>query len=236
MAGKSVFVQEEAKQEKTQLERVDRFLATQGAASGRMIFTLDATASRQPTWGLARELTSSMIHEAASVGSLSLQLVYFRGGADGRAQCVVSDWTTSAAKLAEWMGRVECKSGYTQIGKALERAASETLRARVSAVVLIGDMAEDDPDRILGEAATLGRHGTPVFAFLEGYDPQAESVFRDVARLSNGAFGRFDAGAKKQLRDLLNGAAAFAAGGIKALEARKDESSRLLLTQLKGGK
>jgi hypothetical protein len=238
MSGQSLFLK--PKNQPTEgRSRVDEFLTAQGVSSGRLIFALDATASRGPTWELARNLTSSMIYEAAQVpsaaGPLSLQLVYFRGGPGGigKAECSKSEWTSDPVKLATIMGKIECLAGRTQIGRALEHAARETLKTKVAAVVLIGDMAEDDLETIHGESATLGRSNTPVFALQEGHDPPAETTFRQIAKLSGGVYARFDAGAAKQLGELLKGAAAFAAGGIKALEDRKDASSRLLLSQLK---
>ena len=80
--------------------QVDRFLAARGAGSGRLVFALDATASRLPLWGMARELTAGMIREAASIGTLNLQLVYFRGGVDSPPECVASQWTSGSARLA----------------------------------------------------------------------------------------------------------------------------------------
>jgi hypothetical protein len=218
--------------------QVDRFLFSRGVGSGRLIFALDATASREPTWGLARELTTGMIREAGSAGRLSLQLVYFRGGADVPPQCHVSPWTEDPARLTAWMAKVACDTGYTQITRVLQHAQRETLAQKVGAVVFIGDMCEsanDDLDRLSIAAAGLGKFKTPVFAFQEGRDLHAEKAFRKIAELSGGAYGRFDAGAAAQLGELLRAAAAFAVGGVQALAGRKDAGARLLLGQLKGG-
>jgi hypothetical protein len=222
-------------------DRVSKFLEVKGAGasgSGRLIFALDATASRGPTWDLAKDLTAGMIREAASVGPLSLQLVYFRGGADVPPECVASGWTTDPVRLAQWMARVTCEAGYTQIARVLAHAQRETLAAKVGAVVLVGDACEpvnDNLDPLGAAAVALGRLRTPVFAFQEGREPSAEKAFRKIAEWSGGAYGRFDAGASKQLGELLRAAAAFAVGGVTALEGRKDAGARLLLGQLKGG-
>jgi hypothetical protein len=222
----------------SETSRVDRFLAAKGASleSGRLIFALDATASREPTWGMARDLTAGMIHTAGAVGKLALQLVYFRGGADVAPECVASQWTSDPARLAALMAKVACKAGYTQITRVLQHAQRETLAAKVGAVVLIGDMCEsvnDDLDRLSASAVALGKLKTPVFAFQEGRDPHAEKAFRKIAEWSGGAYGRFDAGGVKQLCGLLRAAAAVAVGGVQALEGRKDEASALLLGQMK---
>jgi hypothetical protein len=49
---------------------------------GRLIFALNATMSRQPTWDQACHLQAEMFREAAAVGGLDLQLAYYRGLAE----------------------------------------------------------------------------------------------------------------------------------------------------------
>jgi hypothetical protein len=212
----------------------DRFLASQGVASGRLIFALDATASREPTWDMARGLTGDMIREA---GRLSLQLAYFRGGNDSPRECAASPWTSEPIELGRLIVRIECRSGQTQIARILEHAQRETAQEKVGAVVLIGDACEpengDNLDRLAGPAKALGSLRTPVFAFQEGKDQAAEKVFRKLAEWSGGAYGRFDAGSARALSELLRATAVFAAGGIRALEGRTDEGSRLLIAQVK---
>ena len=58
-------------------------------------------------------------------------------------------------------------------------------------------------------------------------------MFREIARLSGGAYGKFDAGAAKQLGELLRAVAAFATGGIAALANQNTDSARKLLGQMK---
>jgi hypothetical protein len=128
-----------------------------------------------------------MIREAASVGQLSLQLAYFRGGLESPPEGVASAWTSDAALLATIMARVECRAGQTQIARVLAHAQRETLEAKVGAVVFIGDACEQREDNLdrLGQAATaLGKLKTPVFAFQEGREPDAERAFRKIAEWS----------------------------------------------------
>ena len=66
-------------------------------------------------------------------------------------------------------------------------------------------------------AGELGLLKVPVFMFQEGHDVAAEHAFREIARLTGGAWCRFDPGAAAQLRELLRAAAAYAAGGREAL-------------------
>jgi hypothetical protein len=210
--------------------RVDKFLAERApAAKGRLIFGLDATGSRSPTWDLAMGLQAEMFREAASIGGLELQLAYYRGV----DECRSSSWTSESAKLMSFMQRIQCASGMTQIGRILAHALKETTREPVSALVFIGDAMEESPDKLVGQAGALGRVKVPAFMFQEGDDRLARRTFEDIARATGGASGRFEPGAGKRLSELLKAVAAFAAGGRQALEGRKDEASRLLLGQMK---
>jgi len=185
-----------------------------GRDRGRLIFALDATASRQATWDQACQLQAEMFEETASLGGLDIQLAYYRGFADFQA----GDWTSRSQELTRKMSGVSCMAGETQIEKVLRHAVNETKRRRVNAVVFVGDCMEEDVDRLGKVAGELGLLGVPVFLFQEGHDMLAEFAFAQIARLTGGAHCRFDAGSAKTLRDLLNAVAVFAAGGRKALE------------------
>jgi hypothetical protein len=77
---------------------------------------------------------------------------------------------------------------------------------------------EENIDDLSAVAGELGLLGMPVFLFQEGNDTKAETAFREIARLTGGAYCRFDAGSAAQLRELLSAVAVYAAGGRKALE------------------
>ena len=198
-------------------------------ARGRLIFGLDATASRRPTWDLAASLQSQMFKEAGKTGNLDLQLVFFRGD----SECKATGWLSDPAKLAQIMSRIDVRAGVTQIAKILAHVEKETKLHHVGAMVFIGDAIEESADVLVARAREIGRAKTPCFLFQEGSDPMVESAFRDIARHSGGAYGRFDSGAAKQLSELLKAVAAFAAGGMTALEKRGDTASTLLLGQLR---
>ena len=181
---------------------------------GRLIFALDATASREPTWDHASHIQAQMFEAAAAVGGLDIQLCYYRGF----GEFVVSPWVSDAAALLRRMTGVVCLAGHTQIGKVLSHALQEIARHKVDALVFVGDCMEEDVDRLGDLAGRLGVHGVPVFLFQEGGDPLAESTFRHIARLTKGAWCPFDAASADQLRDLLSAVAVYAAGGRRALE------------------
>ncbi len=204
-----------------------------GSGRGRLVFAMDATMSRQPTWDMALALQADMFHEVKAIGGLDVQLIYFRGA----GECRASKWVSDPDALASLMTRVTCAGGYTQIGKVLAHTRKEAAAKPVNALVYVGDCMEEDVDDLCGRAGELALLGVPVFLFQEGSDQRAEKAFREIARLTKGAYCRFDAGSAVQLRDLLSAVAVYAAGGRKALEALSHQGSgrgaRLLLQQLK---
>jgi hypothetical protein len=219
---------------------IDAFLAqvrtlgptTTAGQRGRLIFALDATMSRQPTWDTACRLQADMFREAAAIGGLNVQLLYYRG----LAECRASGWVAQADKLADLMSRIDCRGGHTQIGKIIAHAKRETQSARVQALVFVGDAMEEKLDDLCHSAGELGLLGVPTFMFQEGYEPVAEKAFREIARLTRGAYCRFDPGAAHQLGELLRAAAAYAAGGMRALadlSARRDPGAIKLLEQMR---
>jgi len=219
---------------------IEAFLADVGALGpragvggrGRLIFALDATMSRQPTWDQACRLQADMFREAAGVGGLAIQLVYYRG----LGECRSSPWVAEPQRLGELMSRIDCRGGHTQIGKVLAHARRENDRSKVGALVFVGDAMEEALDDLAAGAGELGLRGVRAFMFQEGYDPVCEQAFREVARLSHGAYCRFAPGAAHELGELLRAAAAYAAGGMQALadlEARRSAGALKLIEQLK---
>ncbi|MCC6921076.1 MAG: VWA domain-containing protein [Alphaproteobacteria bacterium] len=199
---------------------------------GRLIFALDATMSRQPTWDSAGVLQSEMFEAAAGAGGLAIQLVSFRG----IGEFDVRPWTEASADLKRAMSGYACRGGFTQIGRLLRHVEAEARRGGVQALVFIGDAFEEDADKVVVAAGKLGLAGTPAFVFQEGRDKRVAAVFQEIARVTRGAYGRFDAGSAAALRDLLRAVAVYASGGRKALEleARARGGAALLLTRQLG--
>jgi len=197
-----------------------RGLQPAGSGRGRLIFAMDATMSRQPSWDLALALQADMFAAVKAVGGLDVQLVYFRGF----NECQASKWVGDPDALAGLMRKVACQGGLTQISKVLAHARLENAAVKVNALVYVGDCMEEDVDRLANIAGELGLIGVPVFLFQEGREPKAERAFREIARLSRGAYCPFDAGSAKQLRELLAAVAVYATGGRKALKDFTDET------------
>ncbi len=220
---------------------VDAFLAQSsrtpapGASTGRgrLIFALDATMSRQPTWDAAIALQGRMFDAAAKLGGLDVQLVYFRG----LHECKASSFVSGGAGLDRLMSRIRVEGGNTQIGRVLTHARDEARRARTGALVYVGDAVEEWVDPLCAKAGELALLGLKCFMFHEGRDRAAERCFQEIARLTGGAYAAFDASAPDKLGRLLAAAAAYAAGGALALQAHGEagdaDAAKLLLSQIR---
>lgn len=206
--------------------------AAPATGRGRLVFAMDATMSREPTWDMALAIQAEMFDAVKSVGGLDVQLVYFRGA----GECRASRWIGDPDELARLMTGVSCRGGYTQIGKVLSHTRQETAKKKVNALVYVGDCMEEDIDELCGRAGELTLLGVPAFLFQEGSDSRAERTFREIARLTRGAYCSFGPGSAAELRELLTAVAVYAAGGRRALAELADRSrsagARALIAQI----
>jgi hypothetical protein len=220
----------------TILSRVDRLLAdvkTPVARRGSLIFALDATASRERTWDNATQMTAQMFREVATVGSLSMQLVYYRGVRGMGGECKASRWVDSPMDLAPLMSKIKCDAGNTQIELVLDHVAREHAKRKINALVFVGDCCEEQRDVLVEGTARLAQLSIPAFMFQEGEDCFAQKRFREIAQVTRGAYRRFDQGSLSQLAELLRLVSIFAVGGVDALESQNSTAAKLLLGQIK---
>ena len=205
-------------------------VAASGKPRGRLVFALDATMSRQPTWDLACAVQAGMFETTSKVGGLAVQLVYFRGF----DECRASRWVMEPKALTDVMTKIACRGGHTQIHRVLRHIRNGADQGRIDAFVFVGDAMEESVDDLCAVAGELGLLGIKGFMFQEGRDPAAGTAFREIARLTGGAYERFDASAPGALEGLLRAAAAYASGGVGALErlASDDSQARRLLTAM----
>ncbi|WP_203299829.1 VWA domain-containing protein [Marinobacter sediminum] len=192
-----------------------------GGVKGRLIFALDATASREATWDEACHLQSELFLATKDLGGLAIQLCYYRGFREFKA----TGFVTETGQLLSLMNGVSCLGGRTQISRVLAHAVSETRTQPVKAVVFIGDCCEEPVDELCHTAGELGMLRTPVFMFHEGDDAHARAVFQQVSKLSGGAYAPFDRNSPQVLKDLMAAVAVYASGGAKALEDFSNHSS-----------
>jgi hypothetical protein len=205
---------------------------TAGGGRGRLLFAMDATASREPTWDVASTQQGEMFVAASEIGGIEVRLAFYRGFDEFK----VSRWTSDGRELARLMGAVRCLAGRTQIARLLRYAAEQRRESRLDAVVFVGDCCEEDVDAVGHEAGQLGLLGLPVFVFQEGDDRVASRLFPQIAKLTRGAYCKFDRSSPEQLKRLLGAVAAYAAGGRAALlkyGKQQGGAAALLTNQMK---
>jgi len=202
------------------------------SSGGRLLFALDATASRQASWDRACDLQAKMFLATEKLGGLSVKLCYYRGYQEFEA----SEWCANSHALLNQMLGVSCLGGYTQIAKVLDLAIKETREKTVNAVVIVSDAMEENIDKLCQQAGQLGILNTPLFLFQEGVDPSVSQAYRQMAQLSNGAYCRFNENSAQELEELLSVVARYASGGkasLKEIGHVKSSSAQALLQQLK---
>jgi hypothetical protein len=214
------------------VQEVSRLPSRPSGTRGRLLFAMDATASREPTWDHACSIQGEMFIAADTLGGLDVRLAFYRGLDEFK----VSRWTSDGRELARLMSGVRCLAGRTQIGRLLRYGAEQRRESRVDALVFVGDCCEEDVDEVGHEAGQLGLLGLPVFVFQEGEDRTASRIFPQIAKLTRGAYSKFDRNSPDHLKKLLGAVAAYAAGGRDALlkYGREQGGAAALLThQLK---
>lgn len=190
--------------------------------SVRIGFLIDATASRAHTWAQAQKIQAQMFSAVSSTGPLALRLVHFGGGA-----VIDHGWMDSPRAISKAMNKVECVTGLTQYLPALRAFLDGG--DRPDAIILIGDMFEEDSCEISGIAQVLSDAGVKIFSFLEGENKNAASIFHLLSFHTGGTYARF--GTDLPLRDLCEGVALLTAGGEKAVKRLGNKKiEKLLLT------
>ena len=212
------------------LKKSDQIVpSNKNETSGRLLFAMDATASREHAWDMACQIQAEMFMSTQEIGSLEISLCYYRGYNEFHS----FDWTSNATHLRDQMLQVRCLAGHTQIKRTLEHAISTCVKQKIKAVVLVSDSFEESIDQVGQVAGKLGMLNVPVFIFHEGHDSAARSAFQHIAQLTNGAYCPFDQNSVAQLKELLCAVAAFAVGGLSALQKQSQQGSKLASSIIK---
>ena len=203
----------------------------QRESAGRLVFGMDATASRERTWDNACQIQSKMFRATDDIGAINVQLCYYRGFNEFQ----FSGWSSSGEELIKEMTNVSCLGGHTQITKIFKHALEEHRIQKIRALVFVGDALEENADELCFLAGKFGVLNIPIFMFQEGSSSAVMSTFKQVALLSGGAYAPFNSGSVKELQDLLSSVAVFVAGGHRALEKfeKSDRSRKILTLQLR---
>jgi len=192
----------------------------------RMVFAIDATASREDAWSTAQDVTDALF--AAVPGALDIALAVHGGG----ELHTFGGFSADAAAIRQAAAAVTCRAGGTRLIEIMERVRDE---ARVKVLLYIGDAFEEFEEDAVAAAQDLARAGTRCIILQDGDDEHAGSVFGSIAEITGGALLPFDGTAPGRLRDLLRAVATLAAGGVTLLEARQQAlpGARRLLENLR---
>lgn len=193
----------------------------------RLIFAMDATQSRKPTWDLATSLHTELFATARQQ-DLGIQLVYYRGYNEFHA----THWSDSASALLQTMQQVQCFAGITQISRVLSHTIREAQVSTLKALAFVGDACEEDPQMLYELAGQLALYRLPAFMFQEGHNPRVAEVFAGIAQITHGAHIPFQPGSAQQFAELLRAVAAYATGGVDALKKLRGKFTQRLLEQL----
>jgi hypothetical protein len=186
-------------------------------ARPRLVFAVDATASREPAWATARQVTDALVK--ALPGELDVALAVHGGS---RVHTFTA-FTDDPAKLRDRAAGVVCEAGLTRLLPILETALK---RPAVRVVVYIGDVFEESLHHGRRLADAMGKRDTKLIVLHDTADPTARrdaEVFWDLAKRTGGCVLPFDANAPGRLRDLLSAVAVYAVGGEKLLQERRHE-------------
>jgi hypothetical protein len=189
-----------------------------GAPRGpRLIFAVDATASREPAWTAARRVTDVLVK--ALPGELDVALAVHSGS---RVH-TFTPFTKDAATLRDRAAGVACEAGLTRL---LPILSASLKHQAVRVVVYIGDVFEESLNQGRQIADAMGAQGTKLIVLHDTADPASRrdaEVFWDLAKRTGGCVLPFNAEASGRLRDILSAVAVYAVGGEKLLRERRHE-------------
>jgi hypothetical protein len=190
----------------------------------RLVFAIDATASRDRAWEAAKQVTDCIFR--AAPGGIEVALAVHSGGKLAR----FSPFHPHVDNIRDEAAGVACVAGPTRMLDIME----ETLRRTgVKALVYIGDCFEEDMERGLAVAERLGLRGIKLVVLHDTTTGGTGSggAFRMMAARAGGLVLPFDMSSLDRLADALSAVGAYVAGGPDRLRAMRLDSpaARLLL-------
>ena len=181
----------------------------------RLVFAVDATASREPAWAAARQVTDALVK--ALPGELDVALAVHGGS---RVHTFTA-FTNDPATLRDRTAGVTCEAGLTRLLPILSASLKQP---SVRVIVYIGDVFEENVTQGRGLADSLGQRGAKLIVLHDTADPSARrdaELFWDLAKRTGGCVLPFDVNAPGRLRDILSAVAVYAVGGEKLLREKR---------------
>ena len=183
----------------------------------RLVFAVDATASREPAWAVARLVTDALVK--ALPGELDVAFAVHGGSRVHTFTAFTNDATT----LRDRAAGVACEAGLTRM---LPILSASLRRPAVGVVIYVGDVFEESVVQGRRLADAMGEQGTKLIVLHDTADPAARrdaEVFWDLAKRTGGCVLPFDTSASGRLREILSAVAVYAVGGEKLLRERRHD-------------
>ena len=197
-------------------------------AKGKLLFSLDATASRSGAWEVSKQITNIIFDTIP--GQLEVALAY-HGGSQVKK---FTDFTKSFKRFQDQLMMIECEAGMTQLNEIL---LSSSKINGLGAICYIGDCYEENLESAKKIALSLKLNGTKLFIFqdkTEFEEEKATLAFNTLVDICGGAVLDFNQNAVKEIEELLTAVTLFSAGGKRLLqEQKKLPGASKLLEKLK---
>lgn len=190
----------------------------------RLVFGVDATASRQPAWESAQRITDRMFD--AIPGALDVALAVHGGSR-------VHTFTQFSSDVGLFRGKaaaVRCMAGETKLCDLMERALES---GGVRVMSYIGDAFEESREMALALADRFRARGIRLVILADQPSPATLEFFQQLVARAGGAVLDFRAEQLDVMGEVLEGVAALAVGGRKLLAGRGTAGARLLLEGLR---
>ena len=183
----------------------------------RLVFAMDATASRQGAWDEAKKATDTLF--TALPGELDIALAVHSGS----TVKVFTDFSNDVATFRDHAASVSCVAGMTRLVDIMGKTRSHS---DVRVFLYIGDCFEESERDAYAAADAFRARGIRAIMMHDskgGGGPNDRQVFEEIARRTGGVCIDFHGGDRQGLKDIFEAVAVLAAGGIKALEQRKGQ-------------
>lgn len=184
----------------------------------RLVFAFDATASREPAWELARQVTDSLFRVVP--GELDIALAVHGAG----AVHTFTPFSPDPHSLRDAAASVKCQAGMTALVQLMDQVLAQS---GVKVMMYTGDCFEEDPQAAYDRADSFKARGIKAIMLHDSStgDAAARHVYDEIARRTGGVcvdfHGEHGTNAAGELRELLEAVAVLTLGGVKLLEQRK---------------
>lgn len=182
----------------------------------RLVFGIDATASREPAWEAAKKITDSLF--TTLPGELDVALAVHGGG----VVSMFSAFSSDVQRFRDLAAGVSCRAGHTQLVPLMQRTREHP---DVKVFLYIGDCFEESEEEAYEAADALKARGIRAVMLHDASsgDMAARRVFEEIAKRTGGVCLDFYGGDRQAMKNIFEAVAVLAVGGIKLLQQRRSQ-------------